>query len=133
MLDAFAEGWRPNVGDKLIGIVIGIESRTTEFGEYPILTIRTDEGDDFAFHAYHTVAKREIEKLQPRVGDRIGIAYHGPHPTRGYERYRIVIARDTGAGNIDGATVDNPPEPSEPRGSTDAISTGDIPADDIPF
>lgn len=101
LLDSFPEGWRPEPGDKLKGAVIGLESRTTEFGEYPIVNVRTHEGKDFAFHAYHTVAKLELEKLQPRVGDEIGIAYHGRHPTKAYERYRIVIARDSGGAAID--------------------------------
>jgi hypothetical protein len=96
MLDSFPEGWRPNPGDKLVGVVIGLETRAGEYGEYPIVTVRTDAGQDFAFHAYHTVAERELAKLQPRVGDRIGIAYHGLHLSKGYERYRIVIVRRAG-------------------------------------
>jgi hypothetical protein len=123
LLDSFAEGWRPNAGDKLTGVVIGLETRTTEYGEYPIVTVRTDDGTDFAFHAFHTVAKRELEKLQPRVGDWIGIAYHGPHTTKGYERYRIIITRDTG-----GATIDNPTRQTPP--DQDATSGND---DDVPF
>ena len=120
MLDSFPEGWRPSPGDKLIGTVIGLEMRAGEYGDYPIVTVRTDEGDDYAFHAYHKVAKGELEKLQPRIGDRIGIAYHGPHPTRGYERYRIIIVRR--AGEAAGDTT--PPEPPE------ADADGD---DDVPF
>ena len=96
MLDSFPEGWRPEPGDKLIGVVIGLGSRVGEYGEYPIVSVRTDDGQDFAFHAFHTVARGELETLQPKLGDRIGIAYHGPHPTKGYERYRIVIVRRAG-------------------------------------
>jgi hypothetical protein len=110
LLDSFPEGWRPQPGDKLIGVVIGLEKRTTEYGEYPIVTVRTDEGKDYAFHAFHTVAKGELEKLQPMVGDRIGIAYHGPHPTKGYERYRIVIARDAGGAVIEDSAPERRPE-----------------------
>jgi hypothetical protein len=103
MLDSFPEGWRPTPGDKLIGIVIGLETRVAEYGEYPIVSVRTDDGRDYAFHAFHTVARRELEKLQPKLGDRIGIAYHGPHPTKGYERYRIVIVRRAGEVAVDDA------------------------------
>ena len=74
----------------------------------PIVTVRTDDGHDYAFHAFHTVAKGELAKVQPRVGDWIGIAYHGPHPTKGYERYRIVIARYTGGEAIGGPTSQDP-------------------------
>jgi hypothetical protein len=72
LLDSFPEGWRPKPGDKLIGVIIGIEARTTEYGTYPIVTIRTDSGADFGFRAFRTVARREVEKLKPKVGDRIG-------------------------------------------------------------
>jgi hypothetical protein len=128
MLDSFPEGWRPKVGDKLIGAVIGLETRTGEYGEYPIVVVRTDEGQDFAFHAYHTVAKSELEKLQPQVGDRIGIAYHGPHPARGYERYRIIIVRRAGEAAADNAPPD-PPEPPQPSEPPELDGGGD----DIPF
>jgi hypothetical protein len=121
LLDSMPEGWRPQPGDKLIAVVIGSETRTTEYGEYPILTVRTDSGQDVAVHAFHTVLRRELEKLQPRVGDRIGIAYHGLHPTRGYERYRVVITRDTGGS--DSAV-------SEPSGEGPSGSDDD---DGIPF
>ena len=46
MLDSFPEGWRPQPGDKLIGIVIALETRTTEYGDYPIVNVRTDGGRD---------------------------------------------------------------------------------------
>jgi len=124
MLDSFPEGWRPQPADKLIGVVIGSETRTTDYGEYPIHTVRTDDGRDVAVHAYHTVLRRELEKLQPRVGDRIGIAYHGPHPTRGYERYRVVLVRDTGGGDAEGAASSTPADPG-PSGSDEG--------DGIPF
>ena len=76
-----------------------LQPRTIEYGEYPIVSVRTDDGHDFAFHAFHTVAKGELEKLPPKLGDRIGIAYHGPDPVKGYERYRIVIVRGAGEGS----------------------------------
>lgn len=110
LLDSFPEGWRPTPGDKLIGVVIGLESRTNEYGEHPIVTVRTDDGKDYAFHAFHTVAKGELAKLQPKVGDRIGVAYHGPHLTKGYERYRIVIARGTGGAATDDSAPERPLE-----------------------
>ena len=131
MLDSFPEGWRPTPGDKLVGVTIGLETRTTEYGDYPIVTLRTDEGRDFAFHAYHTVARRELEKLQPKVGDRIGIAYHGPHPTRNYERYRIVIARATGGD--DESTSGDAGSRVPPQSPLDQPATTNDDDDDIPF
>jgi hypothetical protein len=53
-----AEGWRPSPGDVLIGEITAIEERRG-FAErpYPVVTVRTDEGEFVAFHAFHTVAK----------------------------------------------------------------------------
>ena len=63
MLDSFPEGWRPNPGDKLIGVVVGLETRDGGHGEYPIVSVRSDDGHDRAFHAFHTVVRSELEKL----------------------------------------------------------------------
>lgn len=89
-LDSTAEAWKPKAGEKLIGAVVDVDSRTTEYGTYPIVTLRTDTGDELAFHAYHTVAKNEFAKRQPRLGERIGIKYIGKSD-KGYEAYRIVF------------------------------------------
>jgi hypothetical protein len=128
MLDSFPEGWRPNAGDKLIGVVIGLESRSGEYGEYPIVSVRTDDGHDLAFHAFHTVARGELEKLPPKLGDRIGIAYHGPHPVKGYERYRIVIVR--GAGEAAGDEALPSAEPGPDRSVEDGAPLRDASDDD---
>jgi hypothetical protein len=94
-LDSFAEAWRPEAGDKLIGTVVDLDERDSDFGDepYPIVTVLTDTGDERAFHGFHTVARNELAKQRPKVGERIGIAYHGLSD-KGYERYRIIVERD---------------------------------------
>jgi hypothetical protein len=123
-LDSLPEGWRPKPGEKADRDRDRTRVATTDYGEYPIVTVRTDDGADFAFHAYHTVARSELEKQKPKVGDLIGIAHHGPHPARGYERYRIVIP--TGAG---GAGIDTPAAQSSTDQDTNLRSFDD----DIPY
>ena len=95
-LDTFAEAWRPKTGDKLIGTVVDLDERESEYDEepYPIVTVRTDDGQELAFHGFHTVARNELAKQRPRVGERIGIAYHGVPEGRKYEAYRIIVERD---------------------------------------
>ena len=88
-LDSQAEAWKPQSGEKLIGVVVDVDSRTTEFGTYPIVTLSTDAGDEVAVHAFHTVLKNEFAKRQPRLGERIGIKYLG-RSEKGYEAYRTV-------------------------------------------
>jgi hypothetical protein len=139
LLESFPEGWRPSPGDKLIGIVIGLQTRAGDYGDYPIVIVRTDEGEDFAFHAFHTVARGELEKLQLREGDRIGIAYHGPHPQRRYERYRIVLVRRSGEPGSDSPPSADSPPPDQGMGPDGAAApdqqedAGDGQGDGVPF
>ena len=89
--DGFPEPWKPSAGDKLVGQIIGIDVRETEYGEYPILTVLTDTSAGLSFRAYHTVATNEIAKLDPDVGEKIGIAYHRKAADGRHERYRILM------------------------------------------
>ena len=100
-LDSFADPWKPNAGEKLVGTVVDLDERDGEFGKYPIVTVRTGEGDDLAFHAFHTVARNELAKQRPQVGERIGIAYRGKPVGKTYESYRIIVDRDGGARQLD--------------------------------
>jgi hypothetical protein len=128
-LDSFPEPWKPKPGDKLIGEVIDLDERESEYGTYPIVIVASDEGEELAFHAFRTVARNELAKQRPQVGDRIGIAYHGKPEGRDYELYRIVVERDERPA-VDwdkhvGEEPDTEPEPElEPSGKDD---------DDIPF
>jgi hypothetical protein len=87
-LEANAEAWRPEAGAMVIGTVVDVDSRTTEFGTYPIVTLRTEAGDEVAVHGFHTVLKNEFSKRPPRPGERLGVKYLGKSP-KGYESYRL--------------------------------------------
>ena len=88
-LDSAATGWKPNPGDRLVGTVIDVDSRDGDYGVYPIVTVQTDNGDEIAIHAFHTVLRREFAKRQPQPGERIGVKYLGKSD-KGYESYKIV-------------------------------------------
>jgi len=94
-LDSFAEAWRPEPGDKLVGRIIDIDERDSAYSEvpYPIVTVETDDGQEMAFHAFHTVARNELAKQRPVIGNRIGIAYHGRPEGKSYEAYRVIVER----------------------------------------
>ena len=94
-IDSFPEAWKPKTGDKLVGTVSELGERESEYHDtpYPIVTVTTDDGSELAFHGFHTVAKNELAKQRPSVGDRIGIKYFGKDEERGYERYRIVVEK----------------------------------------
>lgn len=68
----------PEAGDVLIGIVVDVAERTGFAGDrYPVLTVRTEEGDELAVHAFHTVLKDELARLEPKIGK------HWASPTAG--------------------------------------------------
>lgn len=144
-LDMHAEAWQPDPGDKLIGEVIDVDTRETEYGVYPIVTVRTDEGDELAIHGYHTVLKREFSKARPGVGERIGVKYLGKHE-RGYEAYKVVREKPVASAPVDwdkmgaeaeaaAAEAETPADEPAPVDEADSIPRFAPPDvdDDIPF
>jgi len=96
-LDSFPTGWRPEIGDALVGTVTEISTRESEFGgDYPLVVVATEDGDEIAIHGFHAVLKNELARLRPREGDKLGIKYHGRDVKGGYERYRVIIDRADG-------------------------------------
>ncbi len=93
------EAWKPKPGDMLIGTVVDIESRPSEFSRddrtvhYPVVSVLTDDDREVAFFGFHSAAKSEIAKLKPRVGDRFGVKYLGKVQGKkaSYESYRCLV------------------------------------------
>lgn len=135
-LDAFAKAWRPEKGDKLIGVVTDVDLRTSDYGPpYPIITVEQEDGSQLAFHGFHAVARRELAKQRPQPGDRIGIAYHGKgEPAKpgmsGAELYRIIVERDEQRMALDWDAIGVTAEAEAIVESADAATPAD---DDIPF
>lgn len=92
-LESFPEAWKPKAGAKVIGKVVLVEEREGEYGTYPVLVVRADDGAEIAIHCFHTVLRNELAKLRPAAGDRIGIKYFGKDAAKGYERYRCIVDR----------------------------------------
>ena len=97
----FPEAWRPKVGEYLIGKVVSLDEREGGYGSYPIVTVQRGNGMRLAFHAFHTVARGELARLRPKIGDEIGIKYHGKDAERGYERYTMRIDRPGAEADVD--------------------------------
>jgi len=137
-----APAWRPDQEDPdiLIGEVLSIELGTSEYGPYPLLVVRSEDGTEKAVHAFHTVLRNELVKHRPKVGERIGIKYLGEQKTAegskfsSYIGYRVRVDRPLGADFNWDKIADDPdliafdaaqPAPvSVPAGATD---------DEIPF
>ena len=145
-LDSFAEGWKPKPGDKLIGTITDLDSRQTEYGDEPyrIVTVEAEEGStqdgemiplgtERAWHAFHTMARAELEKRAPAIGDHIGIAYHGPAEKAApgmspAEHWRVIV--DQRGPNYRPGVAAEPPEPEAEQEAGGEEPTAD---DRIPF
>jgi hypothetical protein len=93
-LDAkFAEAWRREDSPKIVGEVTALSEREGTYGRYPIVTLRTEQGER-AIHAFHEVLANELARIAPKVGDKIGVKYMGKHEERGYHQYRAVKVGD---------------------------------------
>lgn len=92
-LDRFPEGWRPKAGDKLIGNIVEISARESEYGgTYPLVIVSTEDGREVAIHGFHAVLKNELARLRPKTGDKLGVRYHG-RDAAGWEKYRVLLER----------------------------------------
>lgn len=95
-----APGWQPEPGDRIVGEVVEMSERESDYGgSYEIVTIETADGDEIAVHCFHTVLANEIRAKTPRVGDRIGIKYNGAREAKrggaSFEHYAVAVERST--------------------------------------
>lgn len=80
-VDKEIKGWMPNDGDKIAGKVVDITDGSSEYGEYPLITVETPSGKLVGVHCFHQVLKNEVERKIKRnllqIGWNIAIAYKG--------------------------------------------------------
>lgn len=131
-----AEAWVPQEGDKLVGSVTRLDKFDGGYGEYPILTVSTEtgttqngspvkEGTEFAFHAFNTVPKNEVEKQNAQPGDRLGVAFLGEGRSKNgqtFKNYRVVVQKGQGA--TPSASEDQIVKDAEALGATESDSDG---------
>lgn len=163
MNTADAEGWRPEPGDLIIGVVDDIDVGWSDFrGDYPILTIRAGDGTKSAnvapgqsvkLHCFHDVLYSRIMTLRPEPGETVGVQFHGkePHktkPNQTVSRYTFKVSGRTadaaavydrmGAGRVARPAPQRQAQPS-PATAADfgagqtAAPTAAPADDDIPF
>lgn len=93
----YAEGWRPEPGDIVDGTVIALDIGYSNFGEYPILTLETSDGN-VAVHAFHHALRSRLEKIRPAIGDHLKIKYEGKKKNKaGTLEYHNYLARSNTA------------------------------------
>src|SRR5438105_3538567 len=68
-LDLDEHAWRSDQigpGAKVMGTVIDVKSRTSEFGDYPMFRLLTSDGEAIVVvHAFHTVLRSGLAKAKP--------------------------------------------------------------------
>lgn len=116
LADDFAEGWRPEEGDKIVGKVVDLGRGWSDYkdGFYPIVTVHDEEQDkDIAIHCFQTVLERKMREFKPKVGERIGIEFQGKRPTKnGKNQVAVYIVK------VQGRTVDPWDEAGQGRQAT---------------
>jgi hypothetical protein len=109
----YAAGWRPDEGDVLTGTVVELSVGAGQWGQYPIVVIRPEDGSDVAVHAFHHSLRNRLLELKPRKGERIGIQYKGKRPSKSKpgQSVAVYIVR------IDGRDADSAWENLQPAGT----------------
>lgn len=90
-LESDVPAWTPEPNDILAGRIVDIETRASEYGKYPAITVESVTGEQQVFHAYRTVALNEVLRLQPEVGDLIAVRYFGKDASSDYHNYKVRI------------------------------------------
>lgn len=109
-LEGNSEAWRPD-DDKLkhpnplVGKVMEVTTGTGDFGDYPLLFVLDENGDEWRVHGFGTVLKSRIAELKPEPGDEIGLKYLGTQKAKGfdtpYKNYKVVLEKGA-AGKAEG-------------------------------
>lgn len=85
---AFPSAWRPEAGAVLTGTMVGVEMIDPNGrGAYPVVTVRSEDGGEYAVHAFHSVLKRELARRRPKAGDDLTIVYEGKKAGGQYGEY----------------------------------------------
>lgn len=105
-LSGESQAWRPDLPQEkhpnpLMAKVVDIEMGEGDYGAFPILYLLDDDGTEWRWHVFGEVAQRRIARLQPAVGDRLGVKLLGDKPSRkfagkSYRDWRVVIERADG-------------------------------------
>jgi hypothetical protein len=88
------ECWKPKPGDILVGTVERYSTGQTMYGPCRTVILRRDDGERVSLWLSSKVLLSQFEQHQPRVGERVGVRYHGKHPERGYKRFSLLVDRD---------------------------------------
>lgn len=90
----YPPSWRPEPGQSVCGRIVRYSVAPGRYGQVNVVTLLTDAGDRIAVWLGATALLAQFRELRPKVGERVGIAYLGRHPEKGYHLHRVVVERD---------------------------------------
>jgi hypothetical protein len=138
----YAKAWRFDVdGPVIVGHVVSFGEFDAGWGPYPIATVRLADGSERSVHCQREVLSRELAKVRPRIGERIGIKWLGQPEGKRYHRYIVRVDRpedetlDWDRYVEDTGEPLTPAEDSPPRRleAVPAPAAGQVDDGDIPF
>lgn len=125
-------------GDSIAGVVTDLDVAWSDFraqhskdpngGNYPVIKIKTDDGNTATIHAFRTVLFNEVVKRQPKPGERIVVTFTGYGKAQGSRSAPHLYSLETPERNPD-AVAKNVYD-RIPGMATPVNEPGD---DDIPF
>lgn len=86
------EQWKPALSPTIEGEVVSLGTGSSEYGEFPLVTIRTTSGD-YSVAGFHAVLRRQLDEASLDAGDNIRIEYKGKGVSkkgREFHNYELV-------------------------------------------
>lgn len=103
-----AESWIAEPGDKMRGTIVALSTLEGDYGPYPYVEIKeAGTGTYYGWHAFDTVAKNELAKGSPAVGDEIGLFYFGVQKTKpgskyeSFKNWQVIVEKPDGGSGVD--------------------------------
>jgi hypothetical protein len=94
LLELDVENWKPRPRDTLVGQVLIYDLFEGRFGTAHTVLIReVISGKIWRVWRTTTVLMQEFRRYKPRIGEAIGIRYHGRHPEKSYHRFKMWVDR----------------------------------------
>jgi hypothetical protein len=101
-----SEAWRPADNDDhpnpVVGTVVEVTTGTGDYGDYPLIFVQDEDGNEWRVHCFGSVLQSRIAALKPEPGDEIGIKYLGEEPAKAfpgknYKNFKVVLEKKAGA------------------------------------
>jgi hypothetical protein len=90
-----SETWQPeNEGDQVWGRVIGLTTGEGNYGEYPVVTVLTNDEREVRINGFTTVLRNRIMESDVEIGDHFGVRYLGRKMSSGgseYKSFKVVL------------------------------------------